>query len=127
MLLAEGVKLYPEVMAVLESQTDFTGIVYPLAAYLLLAVIVQEEWARHIELIPTLSRHAGHLRTEHRRSTLTFPSRSCKIDLAMDQCQPQGFPPKELAFLLGVATLAVISMLGQKSGQFSFPGCALTL
>lgn len=89
-IFTEGVNLYLVILPVPESQAHVTGIVDTLADYLPLAIVIEEEWAEHIELVPTLSRHAGHLRTEHRRSTLTFQSRSCKIDFTINHASPKG-------------------------------------
>lgn len=101
MVFTEGVKLYLVILPVLESQADFTGIVDTLADYLPLAIVIEEEWAEHIELVPTLSRHAGYLRTEHRRSTLTFQSRSCKMILPSIMPAPRVSRPRSWRFLLG--------------------------
>ena len=67
MVFTEGVNLYAVILPVLESQAHVAGIVDTLTANLPLAIVIEEEWAEHIELVPTLSRHAGHLHAEHRR------------------------------------------------------------
>ena len=67
MVFTEGVILYAVILPVLESQTDVAGIVDTLTANLPLAIVIEEERAEHIKLVPAFSRHAGHLHAEHRR------------------------------------------------------------